>query len=250
MLEIRGLSKRYGKTDVLKNFSHNFVPGAVTAIAGPNGSGKSTLIKCITGLLKFSDGEIIVAGHNTGKSLGFKKHIGYMSQKPSFPENLSVAEILEFVKSVLSLEVYDTGLECLFNYKNELHKKFGVLSGGNKQKLNAILTFLHKPDVLLLDEPTAGLDRESGIILRNKIIQEKNAGKTIVLTTHIPEEIAGLADFIILMEEGKKKDVISKSQFIGRFGSGLRISEDKNPEDKTHRERAVNNEYFIKSLAV
>jgi len=245
MLEIRGLSKKFGKAEVLKNFSHNFKPGAVTAIAGPNGSGKSTLIKCITGLLKFSEGEILVAGQNTGKSYSYKKHIGYMSQKPSFPENLTVAEILEFVKSVLNAEEFDTTLVELFDYKKELDKKFGVLSGGNKQKLNAILTFLHKPEVLLLDEPTAGLDRESGMILRDKIISGKNAGNTIVLTTHIPEEIAGLADFIILLEDGEKKGVLSNSQFISRFGAGLHFSDDKNKG-----EREDNSEYFIKSLAV
>jgi Cu-processing system ATP-binding protein len=211
LIELRGVSKSYKKQRALDNFTYTFGSGKVTTIVGPNGSGKTTLMKCLLGFVFPDSGEIRVNGESVLRRTAYRKNIGYMAQKPSFPENLRVREILELVKSLREPDgKYDETLINEFAYAHEFEKPFHSLSGGNKQKLNALIAFLFSPDIILLDEPTAGLDPLAGKILKDKIVAERAKGKTILLTSHILDEIEELTDDLIMLSEGKPRFSFSR----------------------------------------
>ncbi|RMH72787.1 MAG: ABC transporter ATP-binding protein [Gemmatimonadetes bacterium] len=203
MIGIVNLNKKFGKLHVLKDVSVQIERGCVSAIVGPNGSGKTTLIKSILGLVKPSSGQIFVNGIQINGDCAYRQQIGYMPQVAQFPENLTVREILHLVKD---LRGNPTDLnETLFDQlglEKELDKRMRTLSGGTRQKVSATLAFLFNPKILILDEPTAGLDPVSSSILKDQIQQEKAKGKTVILTSHIMSEIEELSDNIIFLLEG------------------------------------------------
>ena len=203
MIEIKELSKSYGKLDVLKGVSLKIPTGSVTAILGPNGSGKTTLIKSMLGLVKPDAGSIYFDGEKINGSVEYKRKIGYMPQIARFPENLTVAEILRMVKDLRSEETdYDETLYHEFHLSRELAKPIRALSGGTRQKLSAVVAFLFRPKILFLDEPTAGLDPLSSSRLKDKILREKANGRTFVLTSHVMSEIEELADRLVFLQDG------------------------------------------------
>jgi Cu-processing system ATP-binding protein len=203
MIEIKELSKSYGKLDVLKGVSLKIPTGSVTAILGPNGSGKTTLIKSMLGLVKPDAGSIYFDGEKINGSVEYKRRIGYMPQIARFPENLTVAEILRMVKDLRSAETdYDETLYHDFHLSRELAKPIRALSGGTRQKLSAVVAFLFRPKILFLDEPTAGLDPLSSSRLKDKILREKANGRTFVLTSHVMSEIEELADRLVFLQDG------------------------------------------------
>ena len=206
MITIENLSKSYSRIRALTELSYEFRKGKVTTIVGPNGSGKTTLMKCILGFLRQGGGNIYFDGENiAGQSL-YRDRTGYMAQKPAFPENLYPIEIIDLIKSLRTgKDTYDESLISEFEFYPELEKPFHSLSGGNKQKLNAIISFLFSPELVILDEPTAGLDPLTSKILKNKIKRERDNGKTILLTSHIIDEIEELTDDLIMLYEGKLK---------------------------------------------
>ncbi|MBE2281468.1 MAG: ABC transporter ATP-binding protein [Ignavibacteriaceae bacterium] len=213
MIEVVNIYKSYKKIKALTGVSHNFQSGIISTIAGPNGSGKTTLIKCILGFLFPESGEILFKGKSIKRETEYKKFFGYMSQNASFPENLKVIEILDFLKGLRKdVTNYDEELIEQLNYGREFDKKFGSLSGGNRQKLNAVIAFLFNPEVVILDEPTAGLDPGSASILIEKIFNSKRQGKSIIITTHIKDEIDKLSDELLIMNEGKIEKLISKEE--------------------------------------
>ncbi len=203
MIEIQNLSKKFDKIPVLKDLNLKLQAGKVSAILGPNASGKTTLLKCILGLIKPDSGQIYINGQSLNGNWNYRRMIGYMPQFAKFPENLSPREVIHFIEKLrgnseeTDLELYDN-----FRIKNELYKPFRTLSGGTKQKVSAILAFLFYPEILILDEPTAGLDPISSQYLKKKIEKEKLNGKTIVLTSHMMSEVEEIADDIIFMVEG------------------------------------------------
>lgn len=206
MIEVNSLNKNFNSTNALTNLNYKFAAGKITTIVGPNGSGKTTLMKCILGFLMPASGDILINGNSVIGETDFKNEIGYMSQKPSFPENLIVSEILLLLKDLrASTNIYDERLIEEFDFNNELQKPFKALSGGNKQKLNAIVTFLFNPKIILMDEPTAGLDPYASAILKQKILNAKLDGKTILLTSHILDEIEELTDNLIMLSDGQVK---------------------------------------------
>ncbi len=213
MITINSLNKKFNLTTALANFNYKFEEGKITTIVGPNGSGKTTLMKCILGFLFPDSGDIIIDGNSVLNKTDFKNEIGYMSQKPSFPENLVIEEILTLLKDLRSnITSYDESLINEFEFHTEMNKQFKALSGGNKQKLNAIVTFLFNPKIILMDEPTAGLDPYAASILKKKIIEAKNSGKTILLTSHILDEIEELTDNLIMLSDGQVKFAFSSSE--------------------------------------
>ena len=205
MVKVINLQKKFGTLQVLKGISLEFEAGKITAVVGPNGAGKTTLIKSILGLVNPDSGQILVKDQPLTGTWEYRKWIGYMPQFAHFPENLRVQEILYMIRDLrdslsddLEEELYER-----FNLKNELNKPIKTLSGGTRQKLSAVLTFLFNPDIFILDEPTAGLDPVASSILKDRIIKEKQNGKTIILTSHIMSEVEELADEIIFLLEGQ-----------------------------------------------
>jgi len=202
-IEISDLTKMFGKRTVLQKINATIQSGEVTAIMGPNGSGKSTLMKAILGLVIPDAGEIRINDMNTVNDWAYRKEIGYMPQIANYPENISVIELIRMIQDVRQ-QPGDAGrLIGLFKLENHLNKKLKELSGGMRQKVNAILAFMFDTSILIFDEPTVGLDPISRLLFKDLLLEEKRKGKTILLITHYMTEIEELSDNIIFILEGK-----------------------------------------------
>lgn len=204
MIDARGLSKRFGRSQVLDGIDLDIARGRVTAIVGPNAAGKTTFIKCILGLTRPNSGRITFDGTEVCADDSYRARIGYMPQIARFPENLSAAELFDMLKDLRGKHaLLDEELIETFELKGELDKPLKTLSGGTRQKVNAAMAFLFSPELLILDEPTAGLDPVSSGVLKSKILSERKQGKTFILTTHIMTEIEELADNVAFLYDGK-----------------------------------------------
>ncbi len=202
MVEVRNVVKRYGKVEALKGVSVQFPPG-VTALVGPNASGKTTLLKCILGLVLPQEGEIRVMGERVAGHPEIRRHIGYMPQMVQFPETLTVREILEWVQDIRGLPAeVDPWIRWL-HLEAFLDKPFGHLSGGTRQKVGMVVALMFDPPILILDEPTAGLDPLSNALFKERILAEKAKGKVVILTSHILSELEALADRVVFLLEGR-----------------------------------------------
>jgi Cu-processing system ATP-binding protein len=204
MIRIRGLRKQFGQAVVLRDLDLDIEPGRVTAILGPNGAGKTTLIKSCLGLVRPDAGEIVIDGVKLDGGAEYRRTIGYMPQIPRYPENLTVAEILAMIRDLRGeAGPLDTELVDVFGLEAQLGKQFRTLSGGNRQRVSAAIAFMFRPRLLFLDEPTAGLDPVASSTLKDRIAREKQAGRTIVLTSHIMSEVEELADVVIYLLDGR-----------------------------------------------
>lgn len=202
MIEIKNLHKRFGKVEVLDSVSLSIDEKGIFAILGPNGSGKTTLIKSILGMVIPQSGVISINGENVKGKFDYRKDIDYLPQIAQFPENLTVNELIRMIKNLREKEANDEELIKLFKLQPFLDKKLGNLSGGTKQKVNLVLTFMFDSPLLILDEPTTGLDPVSLIYLKDLIRKEKEKGKTILITTHIMDFVETMADEIVFLLEG------------------------------------------------
>jgi len=206
LIRLKEIGKKFGKFPVLKNLSFNIEPGKITAIVGPNGSGKTTIIKTILGLVKPDNGDILIDEKSILGEHLYRKSIGYMPQATSFPENLTVRKVIKMICDLRNSNIEpDAALIAALNLNAEMSKQVKTLSGGNKQKVSALIALMFNPSIIILDEPTAGLDPVASSNLKELIINEKKKGETIILTSHIMSEIEELADHIIFLIDGKIK---------------------------------------------
>ncbi|MEM5785496.1 ABC transporter ATP-binding protein [Sulfurihydrogenibium subterraneum] len=205
MIKIQDLQKRFGKFVALENINIEIEKGKITSIIGPNGSGKTTLIKSILGLVIPTKGKIYIDGVDIKKNYNYREKIGYMPQIANFPENVTVREFFSMMQDIRNKknEKKLSELIEILDLIPHLNKKIKNLSGGTKQKVNAILSLMFNPDILIFDEPTVGLDPVTAIKLKKIISKEKEEGKTIIFVSHIVNEIESLADNIVFMVEGK-----------------------------------------------
>jgi Cu-processing system ATP-binding protein len=204
LIAIRDLKKSFGKNLVLKGINLALNKGLIVAIMGPNGSGKTTLLKSILGLVKPDSGEICVKDFQVNGDCEYRRHIGYMPQNSCFPENLKVKEVISMLKDVRGNHTeYDEELVHKLNIEEIYNKQIGTLSGGTKQRVSSAVAFLFNQEIIILDEPTAGLDPVSAEAVKQKIIDEKNKGKLIIITSHVVSEVEELADRVIFLLEGK-----------------------------------------------
>lgn len=203
MVRVEGLKKRFGKHQVLKGIDISIEEGKVHAILGHNGSGKTTLIKNILGLVVPTEGKIEVNGMNVANHWEYRKHIGYMSQIATFPQNLTVKELLDMVTDLRGPAPDRQQLLEQFGLLPELNKKLGTLSGGTRQKVNAVLAFMHRSPLLICDEPTVGLDPVSLLRLKAMMREAREEGQTVVIITHIMSLVEELADEVIYLQEGE-----------------------------------------------
>ena len=205
MIAVRALDKRFGPLRVLNGLDLEIRTGRVTAVIGPNGSGKTTLIKSILGLTRPDRGEIHVGGARVNGDCAYRSRIGYMPQLAHFPENLTGSEVLNMLADLRGMTLAECDMELgdLFDIAPQLAKPVRTLSGGTRQKVNAMCAFMFRPDVLILDEPTAGLDPVASGILKDKIVREREAGRTFILTSHIVSELEELSDDIAFLIDGK-----------------------------------------------
>lgn len=203
MVEIKNLSKKFGKLKVLEELDLTIPVGGIFAILGPNGSGKTTLIKSILGMVVPNKGEIKIDGVPILKQWEYRNNINYLPQIANFPNNLTVKELISMVKNLRSKPAHDLELIETFGLGRFMNHKLSNLSGGTKQKVNIVLTFMFNSDLIILDEPTTGLDPVSLISLKKIIQEEKLKGKTILVTTHIMSLVDEIADKIIFLLDGK-----------------------------------------------
>lgn len=219
-IDIRGLYKSFGRQEVLKGIQLTIRPGLVTAVVGHNGAGKTTLIKSILGLVKPDRGEIYVHGRRIGHDAAYRRRIGYMPQAARFPENLRLREWISMLKDMRQdCPVLDEALFEPLGLAKELDKPFKALSGGTRQKAAAMVAMLFDPDILILDEPTAGLDPVASVAFKDKIVNQKQKGRTIVLTSHVISDLEELADHIVFLVEGVVHYEGSVSAILEKFKS-------------------------------
>jgi len=203
MIEIKNISKKFGKLQVLNHINLTCKKGECIALIGPNGCGKTSLIKSILGMVVPNNGDILFNNKSIQNQFEYRNQIGYMPQIGRYPENMTIGQVIETIKSIRNHpKDIDEYLLKEFKLENLFTKRMRTLSGGTMQKVSATIAFLFNPDVLILDEPTAGLDPLASEILKEKIILEKEKGKLILITSHILSELDDLVTQIIFMQEG------------------------------------------------
>ena len=201
-----GVSKRFGRVHALRGVDLTVKAGRVTAILGPNGAGKSTLIKLLLGLTRADSGSLAVQGKAVGSDPSYRAHLGYMPQHPRFPENLTGREVVRLLRDLRGDTVpEDDELFGAFGLAAVLDKPVRTWSGGTRQKLNAAAAFMFRPALLILDEPTAGLDPVASGVLKAKILRARHDGVSVLLVSHVLSELEDLVDDIVFLLDGAVK---------------------------------------------
>ncbi len=203
MILVKNLRKSFGKLTVLNDVSFEIRKPGIIAVLGPNGSGKTTFLKILLGMVIPEKGSVTYNGRTIAGSWSHRRQIGYLPQIARFPDNLTVNEIVQMIREVRNEPADPGSLVSLFKLERYLDKKLGDLSGGTRQKVNIVLTFMFDNPVIVLDEPTAGLDPVSMIRLKKLLGEERAKGKTILITSHIMSMVEELADEVIFLLEGK-----------------------------------------------
>jgi ABC-2 type transport system ATP-binding protein len=226
-IKVEHISKTYGTQKAVDDISFEVMPGEVVGFLGPNGAGKSTTLKMITGYLPKDTGNIFVSGIPVeGEAIPTKKKIGYLAESNPLYHEMYVREYLQFigelhgvsnVKKRVDEVVVMTGLSA------EMHKEIGQLSKGYKQRVGLAAALIHDPEVLILDEPTTGLDPNQIIEIR-EVIRSLGKKKTILFSSHILQEVESLCDRVIVINKGKivADDRIEKLRDAGA-ASSLRV---------------------------
>lgn len=205
-ISISHLTKKYGTQKAVDNISFEIKSGEIVGFIGPNGAGKSTTMKVITGFLSDFEGDVTVLGHNVKtEALEVKKRIGYLPEHNPLYTDMYVHEYLRFIAKMYGIEgnisdavshiISQTGLS------KEQHKKIAALSKGYRQRVGLASVLLHNPDVLILDEPTTGLDPNQIVEIRN-LIAEVGKEKTVMLSTHIMQEVEAICNRVIIINNG------------------------------------------------
>src|SRR6266566_5702497 len=208
MIEVEGLTKRYGPTLAVSEVSFEVRKGEVLGFLGPNGAGKTTTMRVITGYLPPSKGKVRVAGVDVVEEpLEVKRHTGYLPESPPLYPDMTVVEYLAFVARIKGLprgevrkRVDEVSEKCAIT--DVRGKQIGKLSKGYRQRVGLAQALIHNPDVLILDEPTAGLDPKQ-IIETRQLIKELAGDHTIVLSTHILPEVAQTCQRVVIINNGQ-----------------------------------------------
>ncbi|MBH1959245.1 MAG: ATP-binding cassette domain-containing protein [Flavobacteriia bacterium] len=219
-LQIINLSKKFGEQTALNDINLEIGNSEIIGLLGPNGAGKSTLMKSIVGALKIDEGQILFNGKDiVENAIEVKKNMGFLPENnPLYPE-MYVREYLSFVADLhkISKKRIDEVIE-LVGIAPEKAKKISQLSKGYKQRVGLAQAILHSPALLILDEPTNGLDPNQIIEIRN-VIKEIGKEKTVILSTHIMQEVEALCSRVILIHQGNVIQDSPISEFKGKYGS-------------------------------
>lgn len=205
MIIANNINKQFGKLKALDNVSVTCNKGECIGLIGPNGSGKTTFIKSVLGMVVCDNGFITFNGKNILHDWQYRANIGYMPQIGRYPDNMSIGQLINMMKDIRNEKnmQLDEDLIKQFELDKLMYKRMRTLSGGTRQKVSASLAFLFNPAVLILDEPTAGLDPVAAEILKEKITAEKAKGKLVLITSHVLSELDDLITQVIYMQEGK-----------------------------------------------
>jgi len=230
MIRIENITKRFKKLQALEDINALFCKGQVVSLIGPNGSGKTTLIKSILGMVKADSGTIYIDGKKLNGDPSYRSQIGYMPQIGRYPDNMKIGQLFHMMKNIRMIPdaELDTDLLIKFNLVSIFDKPMRTLSGGTRQKVSAAFAFYFNPEILILDEPTAGLDPLSSEILKEKIMQEKSKNKLILITSHILSDLDELTTHIMYLQEGKMiflKDMDTLKKETGEEKLGKAIAQ-------------------------
>lgn len=228
-LILKNVDFSYGKTKVLQDINIVLENG-VTALLGPNGAGKTTLINIIMALYKPDRGEVIYDNHNVRKlKESYYDYIGYLPQMPQFYKNFSAAQFLEYMGTLKGIEKKElknkiNELLILVNLREEKNKKIGAFSGGMRQRLGIAQALLNDPHILILDEPTAGLDPNERIRFRN-IISQIGSSKIVILATHIVSDVECIASKAIFIKDKHAVLINNLSDLPGKMQTNVWITQ-------------------------
>lgn len=205
-VRVRGLRKRFGSRAVLADLDATFPAGRITGLVGPNGAGKTTLLKVLLGLVTPDGGNVEVLGRPLDGTPQYRARLGYMPQAPRFAEQLTGRELVAMLRGLRGATgPVDESLLEWFTGTSVLDQRVATLSGGTRQKLNAALAFLFRPDLLILDEPTAGLDPVSSRRLKDEILKARDRGVSVILSSHLAGELEELADHLVFVLDGRTR---------------------------------------------
>lgn len=220
MIVARHLSKSFGRLRALDDFSVTMNRGQSVLLIGPNGSGKTTFIKCMLGLVLPNKGELTLDGENLLQNPSLRRAIGYMPQIGRFPDHLRVGQIFEMMREIRRGTFTKTDEDLVEAYEIDkiAHKAARTLSGGTRQKVSACLAFLFDPDILILDEPTAGLDPVAAEILKEKVRAERAKDKLILMTSHILSDLDEITSDVLHLIEGKLQFYRSIDDLMSEHG--------------------------------
>jgi Cu-processing system ATP-binding protein len=220
MIVARHLSKSFGRLRALDDFSVTMNRGQSVLFIGPNGSGKTTFIKCMLGLVLPNKGELTLDGENLLQNPSLRRAIGYMPQIGRFPDHLRVGQIFEMMREIRrgTFTKTDEDLVEAYGIDKIAHKAARTLSGGTRQKVSACLAFLFDPDILILDEPTAGLDPVAAEILKEKVRAERAKDKLILMTSHILSDLDEITSDVLHLIEGKLQFYRSIDELMSEHG--------------------------------
>lgn len=230
MIEINNLSKRFGTFTAVDGVSFTVRENETFALLGPNGSGKSTILKCLAGLTNPTSGDILIGGVNPAiKPREGRQYLSYLPQRVSFHDCLTAREVLEFycrLRRLPTTRVEKVLHESEFDFNGFCEKRVGELSGGMLQKLGLAVACLPEAPVLMLDEPTVGLDPAGAIAFRRFLKGLKARGNTIIFTSHVLADVEALADRIAIMVGGKLVALESINELRRRTEGGARSMEE------------------------
>ena len=220
MIAARHLFKSFGRLRALDDFNVTMDRGQSILLIGPNGSGKTTFIKCVLGLVLPDKGELTLNGESLLRDPSLRRAIGYMPQIGRFPDHLRVGQIFEMMREIRrgTFTTTDEDLVEAFGIDKIDHKAARTLSGGTRQKVSACLAFLFNPDILILDEPTAGLDPVAAEILKEKVRAERAKNKLILMTSHILSDLDEITSDVLHLIEGKLQFYRSIDELMSEHG--------------------------------
>ena len=228
LLEIKNISKSYGAQRVLCSINQEFDAGRIVGLLGPNGAGKSTLMKIVTGYIAADEGEVLIDGKRVSvDDVATKRLVGYLPEHNPLYLDMYVREYLELVAEVYGLKgvarretvegvIERTGLTV------EANKKIGQLSKGYRQRVGIAAAIIHNPRVLILDEPTTGLDPNQLIEIR-QLIKDLGRDRLVIFSTHIMQEVEQVCDDVIVINKGNVIEQGEKDALVAKYGSIERI---------------------------
>ncbi len=205
-IQVKNLSKNYGKQSAVQDLNFRLEEGQIVGFLGPNGAGKSTTLKMMMGLIRPSDGSILIDGKDPQEQeIALKKQIGYLAENNPLYPDMYVREFLAFIGNIHQLKNLDHRIQEVIEWvglQKEAHKKIQELSKGYQQRVGIAMAILHDPKVLILDEPTSGLDPNQRAEIRD-LIKSLQKNRIILFASHILSGVEAICDRVLLLHQGK-----------------------------------------------
>ncbi|HTK29957.1 MAG TPA: ABC transporter ATP-binding protein [Vicinamibacterales bacterium] len=223
-VRVQGLTKRYGAFEAVKGIDFEIFPGEVFGLLGPNGAGKTTTVEVLEGLRPRNGGDVSVLGFDPGReSRQLKDRIGVCLQATNLPDKITLREALDVFASFYSRTVDPEALLKRLQLWDKRHAAYGSLSGGQKQRLALALALVNDPQMLFLDEPSAGLDPQARLEIHALVQELRREQRTILLTTHYIEEAEKLCDRVAIVDEGRIVAMGTPAEIRSRTNAHARV---------------------------